>query len=280
MPDSPIFLIGAARSGTKFLRDCLRADPRVAAVPYDINYIWRYGQNGSGDDRLDPTSIDAGSMRRLRQMIARQARWKEGAVLLEKTVSNSLRVPFVEAVFPGARYVHLVRDGRDVALSAMNEWAAPPDYRRLAEKLWRLPLESLPYLVWFSRKSLLARSKAAGSVGRVWGPRYPGITDDMARRTLAEVCAIQWQKSVEFARADLGALPADRVFEVRYEALVSDPQVIADLATALNLDSTAIGRTWKATVRPTPKQALSSAQKASLDQIEGCLRETLQAMGY
>ena len=46
-----VIIIGAARSGTKYLRDVLATAPNAARVPYDINYIWRYGSEIREGDR-------------------------------------------------------------------------------------------------------------------------------------------------------------------------------------------------------------------------------------
>ena len=280
MADSPIFIIGAARSGTKFLRDCLRADTRIAAVPYDVNYIWRYGQPNEQDDVLSKDSLNAKQVQFIRSAIQKQANWRDGKILLEKTVSNSLRVPFVEAIFPGARYVHLIRDGRDVATSAMKEWAAPPDYGRLVEKLKRVPLASLPYLLWYLRNSVFGASKKSESHVKIWGPRYPGIQEDANAHSLATVCAMQWQKSVEYTATDLANLPAERVFAIRYEDLVSDKDAITKLAAGLHLDSGAVSQKWQETVSPGRARTLTDAQKTLRQDIETILAKTLMAHGY
>ena len=81
MSHSPIFIIGAARSGTKFLRDCLLGDPRICAVPYDVNYIWRYGAATGSDDVLTPEGLDPRRSGFIRTAIARQARLKPGGRL-------------------------------------------------------------------------------------------------------------------------------------------------------------------------------------------------------
>ena len=39
------------------------------------------------------------------------------SMFVEKSPRNILRVPYVRAIFPEARIVHIVRDGRDVACS-------------------------------------------------------------------------------------------------------------------------------------------------------------------
>lgn len=276
---SPIIIIGAARSGTKFLRDCLKGDPRVCVVPYDVNYIWRFGQPMSGDDVLSPSALSERQVEFIRKALAKQAGLEPGGILVEKTVSNTLRVPLVNAVFPDALFVHLLRDGRDVAASAMKEWSASPDYGRLRQKLRRAPLASLPYLLWFARHSLFGTGRARGQVP-IWGPRYPGIEADVDRRSLAEVCAIQWRESVETARRDLGALPADRVFEIRYEDLVRDDAAIRRLTEGLSLDSEAIAQTFSDTVRPIRSRPLTDETIATRAAIEAVLNDTLHTLGY
>ncbi len=47
-----VIVIGAARSGTKVLREMLAASPNVAAVSFDVNFIWRTGNEGEANDVL------------------------------------------------------------------------------------------------------------------------------------------------------------------------------------------------------------------------------------
>ena len=42
-----VIVLGAARSGTKMLRDAIAANNGGFKVPYDINYVWRQGCNPS-----------------------------------------------------------------------------------------------------------------------------------------------------------------------------------------------------------------------------------------
>jgi hypothetical protein len=45
----PVIILGAARSGTKYLRDILATAPNAARVTYGINYIRRYGSEDHPD---------------------------------------------------------------------------------------------------------------------------------------------------------------------------------------------------------------------------------------
>ena len=237
----PIIVIGAARSGTKFLRDIMAVSDDVQSVPYDVNYVWRYGATSAADDQLDPANLTEERKQFIRKTLRRLAgpKGRNARLLVEKSVSNSLRVPFVNEVFPDARFVHLVRDGREVAESAMRQWQAPPDWRALAAKLRTMPLANLGYLFWFASnfvEGVLSGHKG----GKVWGPRFRGIERVARDQGLAAVCAQQWVESVSAAKRDLAALPDGeaRCFEVRYEELVADESVLRRLCEWIGVHDT------------------------------------------
>ena len=217
----PILVLGAARSGTSMLRDALAAEAGLRAVPFDINYVWKFGNYDLPHDELTPDRLTPGRARFIRAAIARHG--VQGSPVVEKTVSNTLRVPFVRAVLPGCRFVHVVRDGRDVAVSARRMWQAPPELRRLLAKARSFPLRAVPryglsYLGAYARRQL-RRDRTVPT----WGPRFAGIDELVRRRPLLEVCAVQWRRSVEATLAALRDLPSDTVVTVRYERLVDRP---------------------------------------------------------
>ena len=232
----PIIVIGAARSGTKYLRDLLAASPAAKCVPYDVNYIWRYGSKQNESDELKRESLTDESIQYIRSSLNKLAGVTGDEILIEKTVSNSLRVPFVDRVFPAAQYVHIIRDGRDVVESSMRQWNAKPNVKRLVSKLVQFPIGSRDYLFWFARNfaSGLVSGRAGG---QVWGPRIPSIVDAANQMKLAEVCALQWKYCVERAQQDLNELPdsSAKVVTIRYEDLVSSEEVMVGMLDRLSL---------------------------------------------
>ena len=238
-PDTvrPVVIVGAARSGTKFVRDVLAASPGTSVVPYDVNYLWRTGNESWPDDCLPPECCSPRVALGIRRSLVHAAEIRaggDGGILLEKTVSNCLRVPFVNAVLPDARFVHLVRDGRDVVESAMRMWTAPPQTDYLLAKLRSFPIGNARYALKY------AWNMAAGRLGpgrgqKVWGPRYRGIDSDAEQLDLLTVCARQWDACVTAALDGLSRLDADRVVMVRYEEFATSPDVVADLAARLGL---------------------------------------------
>ena len=120
----PVVILGAARSGTKLLRSIVAASPQYAAVPHDVNYVWRTLAPQHPNDALPATALTPAKLSRVRRLLLGMAGISDGQrrQFVEKTVSNTLRVPLVDQVLPDALYVHLVRDGRDVTESALRCW--------------------------------------------------------------------------------------------------------------------------------------------------------------
>lgn len=213
-----IIVIGAARSGTKIVRDSIAAAADAGAVPYDVGFVWRYGNESSPHDVLLRRGIKPKTRRLVRSYVAKYAR---NGVVVEKTVGNTLRVPFVANIIPEASFVYVERDGVDVAVSTEREWLAENDLRYLVRKLRHFPARLLPsYGVKFARAQTVGRDKELGHVGS-WGPRYPGIDNDLRRHELLRICARQWRTSVTAARRDLAEVPG--VVRILYRDLVADP---------------------------------------------------------
>jgi hypothetical protein len=160
---------------------------------------------------------------------------RDGRVI-EKTVGSSLRVGYVREIVPTATFVHLIRNGVDVAESTRRQWLAPAELGYLRDKLRHVPPR---LLVTYGRRhalSLLRRRVASdGRVGS-WGPRYPGIDRDIGANDLLTVCARQWRASVSFARTDFAASAIAHA-EIRYEDLVDRPvETLGSLANAAGWD--------------------------------------------
>lgn len=217
-----VVLVGAARSGTKLLRDVLAEALLIGRVPYDIGYVWRYEQQAHPDDTLGNQPTSERTKRFVRGFIDRYAAGSPPGVV-EKTVGNVLRIPTVADVLPGAHYVHLVRDGVDVIESARRQWSAKPDVGYLVGKARHFPPRLIPGYGWRYLRGLRRRRVDGEAHVGSWGPRYPGIDEDLASCDLLTVCARQWRHSVTTPRADFSRLGLP-VIQVRYEDLVRDTE--------------------------------------------------------
>lgn len=214
------FIIGPARSGTKLLRDLMATHPEVSRVPYDINFIWKWGNEDLSHDQLTAEHLTEDIREKIQFEIERFRR--DRPVLVEKTVSNTLRVDFVSDCFPQAVFVHLKRCGIDTIESAYRQWQARPDALYVLRKALTFPRLFVQRYGWKYLQSLISRPSGA----RIWGPCYPGMLEDLATRSLLEVCAIQWSQCAGNARKQLERVSPSRVFEVAYEDVVMEPEKV------------------------------------------------------
>lgn len=240
------------------MRDLLAEHPSIGCVPYDINYLWRIGSETVEHDELVPP-LDA----RAKERVERAMSQVGSPVVVEKTVSNCLRVPLLANAFPEAEFVFLLRDGIDVAESAMRQWQAPIDWRYSLRKALSFPWLTAPrYAIDHVRASL---GRSPGNHGATWGPRYAGIDRDIAEHPLAVVCARQWAACVEAAVVGFQATDKQPLV-VRYEELVEQPlETVNSAYVRFGLESVdAIQRPVQSGERGKGLRSLSAADVADI----------------
>ena len=147
-----VFILGAGRSGTKIFRDCIGASKNVVALPYDVGYVWMDGQNRPHDELL-PADLSSKRIQSIRKSIAslakRASKGQSYDIIIEKSVPNTLRPAYLKKVFPDSKFIHIVRDGRDVVESAMRNWKTPSDKGYLLDKLRYFPFRNWSYALWY-----------------------------------------------------------------------------------------------------------------------------------
>jgi hypothetical protein len=164
---APLILLGVSRSGTTLLRVILDGSPGIA-IPDESFFVpvlaRRHGRTVDADRFLDDvaripavrewglaledleTSVRPGmpigeAIAAIYEAYAKRAgkpRWGD------KTPMYMRHLPLLERLFPDAQYVHLIRDGRDAALSFLQmpegtftrTWAHPATPAQFA-CLWR-----------------------------------------------------------------------------------------------------------------------------------------------
>lgn len=188
----PVFLVGCPRSGTTLLRDLLRSHPNLTIAPesHFIPRFYRAFGDPSSDDqawqlarrilktprvalfwRITAEQRDFAGCRSFSAVTRRLFEiWaaKEGKPRWgDKTPHYVRDIPLLLRLFPEALVIHIVRDGRDVALS------------------------------WLRTR---------------FEPRN------------LYVAALLWKEMVTRGRRDGALLPPGIYLEVRYEALVAEPE--------------------------------------------------------
>lgn len=235
----PIIIIGAPRSGTNMLRDVLADLPGLATWPCDeINYIWRHG------NVRYPSDVFSGAMATpevgafIQRQFKAQERRSGGQRVIEKTCANTLRVGFVDAIFPKAKYVQIRRDGLDVIGSARLRWQAKLDLGYIAQKARFVPLTDLPYYGLRYAGNRLARMLNKDQQLAFWGPQLDGMSDLLAQYDLDEICALQWHACTFGASAALAEIDPARHISLDYETFVKNPaEELSKVTQFLGIDA-------------------------------------------
>jgi len=224
MKNPPIIIIGAGRSGTNILRDSICSVTGIETWPCDeINYIWRHGNINHPTDRFDAELAIPNVSRYIQKKFKTFEIQSKADYVVEKTCANSLRVPFINSILPDARFLFLLRDGRDVASSARQRWTAPLDLQYIWQKAKYVPVSDVPY--YAVRYFYNRVKKITSNENRLayWGPVYPGMMRDLENESLIEVCARQWAQCVQYAYEDLEKIDPSQVHCLRYESFVNQP---------------------------------------------------------
>jgi hypothetical protein len=141
-----IFLVGARRSGTNWLHSLLGLHPRVAKVPSETHLFYtlarlqerfQHGLIGSANTGAVylPRDEMIASFRDLcDRAFAIQMRTYGGPdhLLVERTPLHALHLDLIQEIYPEAPVVHLIRDGREVAVSLTRQSWGPPTLREAA----------------------------------------------------------------------------------------------------------------------------------------------------
>ncbi|WP_262461095.1 sulfotransferase family protein [Alloalcanivorax balearicus] len=279
-----VVIVGAPRSGTNMLRDVLTSFDKVGTWPCDeINYIWRHGNVRYPSDEIPPDRATPGVSAYIRARFDDIRRTQDLDIVVEKTCASCLRVPFVDRVLPGAKYIYIYRDGIDATGSAKQRWTARLDIPYIMEKVRFVPVTDLPYYglryFWSRIYRLFSKEKRLA----FWGPKLDNMEEILQKHTLNEVCALQWQRCVDKADRDLGEIAPERVIRIRYEDFVSNP--VPELQRILVfLNYTASLEEVQAAVKRVSNGSLGKGRKALGDEevakLEALTGETLKRHGY
>jgi hypothetical protein len=195
--DRPVFLVGAARSGTTFLGEALGALPEISYhhEPVATKAAARYVHEGLWSER------------RSRAFFRMVYRWlmrlelDGGRRFAEKTPWNAFLLPFLARTFPGLQVIHIIRDGRDVAASHI-------------QKPW-LRADS----------AMSGKREPGGYLYGPWAQWWVPETERVAFESGPDVLrmSMAWRLFVDAALRDGPSLGVEHYLELRYESLVTQP---------------------------------------------------------
>ena len=240
-----VFVVGSPRSGTTFAGEAIGSQPGwvdLGEVPMIKRAI------------ADLVALPIGEQgARIRRILRRVQALGLAQRLrcVEQTPETSFVLAGALAAFPLAVAVHKVRDGRDVVCS-------------LLERGW----------LNASREGSDDANLAYGAHARFWVE--PERREEFEQASDARRCAWAWRRYVTAARS----VP-ERTIELRYEALVSEPDAAAnELAERLDVDDAALRQAFAAAHEQSVGRWRSDLTPAQLADVEAEAGDLLAELGY
>ncbi len=262
---NPIMLIGSACSGIEIIRDLFTLLPGVVGWNNsETEQLWRSGNTKHPTDEISAANASPKIRRTIRKSFRKRAEASNAQFIMDATSANSLRLPFVQAVFPEAKYLFLVRDGRDVVVETLQQWKKIDSF-----------------------KNRFLRAFSANQHLRSWGPRFSGIDQMLQQSPRVEICAEQWRQSVLQAANAFETSGEENVSILMYEDLNSNPAFhLQELADFIGLTIAPQQIEHLAAIISNPNLTTTLGQwNRMLDPVTApnlttYLAETLTEMGY
>ncbi len=222
--DRPIFIVCPPRSGSSLLFETLTQAPELWTIGGESHQVMETipalnpAQEGYASNRVGAAAATAttvaelahGFYGQLRDRDGRHASNRSGPLrFLEKTPKNALRIPFLAAAFPEARFVYLFRDARDTISSMLDAWRS---------------------------RQFITYPKLPGWTGAPWSLLLTPGWREWNEKPLHEIVARQWAATARYLVDDLSALAPERVVIASYAELTRDPESeIASLCKQIEL---------------------------------------------
>ena len=179
------------------------------------------------------------------------------------------------------RFIHIMRDGRDVVLSAEKKWTSRPDRTALVRRLRRMeiPLAECPYYGFSFLRDVFGRL-VLPSKGFIWGPQFPGIQEYRSKNSVLRSCARQWVESVEACQQAFDSMAKEGVYELRYETFLEAPEAeMRSLLSFLGLSEDGVSDMLSGFRSKAPKER-SEEELAKLDSVSDLITDKLRQLGY
>jgi sulfotransferase family protein len=277
----PTILFGNFRSGTTMLHKLISTHPDVVPL-YEPVGLWLYADPGRSHDEFDERDATDRVKRYIRNEFLKYQQQHENRMIVEKTPHNILRIPYVRAIFPEARFLYIVRNPLSFVSSVELKWQQPATRKRIVKRFKSTPVTQLHHYLkrflnqqWNNR--ILRRKYLS-----VWGPRYKGIQEDLKTEDLMTVISRQWSRASGKAERDLALFKEGQVLKLRYEDFVQDPifnmeRICAHCGLQMNDD---MAKTVKDMVKTDRKLKWQRFEPQVMARIIPELYEEMERHGY
>jgi len=219
--DRPVIVTGTPRSGKSVISEILDHLDEFKWVSEPL-MVWDMDFGSRPDDRRGAEDATDELRTRITSACADLVGNNQGVRYLDDLAYHALRTPFVHALMPHAKIIHVIRKPQDAVPEMSYGWSYKDTVAKaILRRRNAIRLRTLPrHLIRFARNFIVRRLKGRRET---WGPRVPDLAEFVSGHCVAEVAGYQWMKMVETAGNDLETLPQGSWLEVRFDRLLADP---------------------------------------------------------
>ena len=269
----PIYILGTGRSGSTFLGNVLSLHPDVcylnepkalwhSAYPFE-DVIGNYTEQPASF-RLDINEATEDVINNARKLYAYALAFTGNNRILDKHGELIFRADFIKSIFPDAKFIFLIRDGRDTVasvarwseLNGSEVMADKNDWWGVNNRKWDLMLDELVS----NDKNLGQHIKSLKKIG-----------------SQADMAAVEWVMTMKEGCKLLNDYPESSKI-VRYEDVLSDTnKTLEEIFDFVNLEYSSRVRKYAVETLRTPHKRDEFELSPIVNDV---FQKTLSDMGY
>lgn len=280
--ERPIFVLGVPHSGNSWLAKSIARHPHIAHSS-ETNFIWMWGNARKRDDVLTENDLTPKIRDHIQKRLIEHLTQSDGERLCDKTPRNCLRIPFLYELFPDAKIVFVIRDGRSVVSSIQSRSIKPTNKVLLNEISNRIGRVSITEAYLYFPKFLEILRRAFGKPLNYWGVRPPGWQDWVKSYPTPVVLSKQWSETIKLATYAGRKLPNSNYLEVKYETLACHPrEEMTKIMSFLEIDEPDCVINYAESIADPTRihNWKSRLTEADLSQIKEIIQPVMDEMGY
>jgi len=226
---------------------------KILPVPAEAYKFWNYyTELDFGVNYFIDVSATEQCKIRVSNAVSSILRW-EGKQRFSAKLTGPSRIQFIKSIFPDAKFVHVIRDGRAVVHSLLNVhfWKTGSGYEK---PWWNGGLSEQDLEIWQSTN------------------KEPAV-----------LAAVQWKKIIEIARSEKSILENGSYIEIKYEDFIEKPNELLEILFSwCNLSSSNRSHHYvdNQSMRNMNDKYKKGMSEATIDLITKAMDPLLSDLGY
>jgi len=172
----PIIFVNNTRSGTTLVQNLLDLHPEIVKW-FEPRTLWMYADPGRNHDEFEEDDASEEVITYIRSRFLKYQRENGGQRVAEKTPHNVFKVPYVNKIFPEARFVYVIRNPFSFISSCELKWQKTVTSKGIIRRLKVTPVTQFHHYGGRLVRDYFDKYILKKKYLKLWGPCYklPGF---------------------------------------------------------------------------------------------------------